>query len=134
LQKGVGQVETLFSIEETARYLKISKPSLYRLMAEQKIIPVKLGGRTLFTEKELTRFVDSLEQPATKSIENGVKKKRPRIKDLMPHEEELMGDEFKTAFEQMEIAIMNARALKWKTTSREVAERYIQILLDIIKQ
>jgi uncharacterized Zn finger protein len=69
-----------------------------------------------------------------KHVEKVVETIRPRMKDLMPHEEELMSEEFKTAFEQMEIAIMNARALKWKTTSREVAERYVQILLDIINQ
>ena len=78
-KKGIRVMENLFSIEETAKYLKISKPSLYRLMAEKKIMPIKLGGRTLFTEEELTRFVDTLKEEARvtrKTDQDGQKKKR----------------------------------------------------------
>lgn len=62
--EGIGLMENIYSIEEVVKYLRISRPSLYRLMVEKKIMPIKLGGRTLFTEEELTRFVDSLKDEA----------------------------------------------------------------------
>lgn len=40
--------------------LKISKANLYRLMSTGIIKYVKLGGRTLFKESELSEFIDSL--------------------------------------------------------------------------
>lgn len=54
-------MEKLYTIGEVAEMLRISKPSVYRLMSSGKLKPVKIGGRTLFKESELERFVDSLE-------------------------------------------------------------------------
>jgi len=42
--------------------LKISKANLYRLIARGHISPVKLVGRTLFTESELDRFIEKLKK------------------------------------------------------------------------
>jgi len=42
--------------------LKISKANLYRLIARGDITPVKLVGRTLFTESELDRFIEKLKK------------------------------------------------------------------------
>jgi excisionase family DNA binding protein len=73
-------MENLYTIEETAKYLKISKPSLYRIMAEGKIVSIKLGGRTLFTEEELTRFVDTLKEEARvrRKADRGGQEEEPR--------------------------------------------------------
>lgn len=54
-------MDKLYTIKETMELLKISKANLYRLMSAGKIKYVKLGGRTLFKESELERFIDSLE-------------------------------------------------------------------------
>jgi len=35
----------------------ISPASLYRLIGEKKIQPVKIGGRTMFTERDICDFV-----------------------------------------------------------------------------
>lgn len=53
-------MEKLYTIKETAELLRISKATLFRLMAEGKIIPLKLGKRSLFTEEEIVRFIKSL--------------------------------------------------------------------------
>ncbi|OPY85146.1 MAG: Helix-turn-helix domain protein [Syntrophorhabdus sp. PtaU1.Bin153] len=44
------------------KILSISRTNLYNLVKAGKIVPVKLGKRTLFTEDELSRFIDSLEK------------------------------------------------------------------------
>jgi excisionase family DNA binding protein len=54
-------MDKLYTIAEVATLLRISKPTLYRLMASGEIKSVKLGGRTLFKESEVERFVNSLD-------------------------------------------------------------------------
>jgi excisionase family DNA binding protein len=53
-------MEKFYTIKEVADLLRISKPTLYRLMSSGKLKAVKLGGRTLFKESELNRFIKSL--------------------------------------------------------------------------
>jgi excisionase family DNA binding protein len=53
-------MDKLYTIEETMSLLKVSRAGLYRLMSSGKLKHVKLGGRTLIKESELSRFIDSL--------------------------------------------------------------------------
>jgi excisionase family DNA binding protein len=53
-------VDTLYTVEETMSKLKISRAGLYRLISNGKLKSVKLGGRTLIKESDLSRFIDSL--------------------------------------------------------------------------
>jgi len=53
-------MDKLYTIKETMGLLKISKSNVYRLMTNGKLKAVKLGGRTLFKESELNRFIESL--------------------------------------------------------------------------
>lgn len=55
-------MEKLHSIKETLKILSISRTNLYNLVKDGKIVPVKLGKRTLFTEEELTRFIRTLKK------------------------------------------------------------------------
>jgi excisionase family DNA binding protein len=57
-------MEKLYTVEEARLALKISRGTLYTLIKEKKINPVKLGGRTLFTETELTNFIERLTKVA----------------------------------------------------------------------
>ena len=57
-------MEKLYTIKETADLLRISKATLFRLMAEGTITPFKLGKRSLFTEEEITRFINTLKKAA----------------------------------------------------------------------
>ena len=53
-------MDRLISVMEAMKILSISRTSLYALVKEGKIASVKLGGRTLFKESELNRFIESL--------------------------------------------------------------------------
>jgi excisionase family DNA binding protein len=55
-------MDKLYTIKETLGILKISKANLYRLITRGHISPVKLVGRTLFTESELDRFIEKLKK------------------------------------------------------------------------
>jgi excisionase family DNA binding protein len=60
-------MDTLYTINETFKLLKISRAKLYQLIEKGDLKPIKLGGRTLFTESELTRFIESLKRGAAES-------------------------------------------------------------------
>lgn len=53
-------MDRLYTVKETMEILKVSKANIYRLTASGKLDYVKLGGRTLFKESDLSRFIDSL--------------------------------------------------------------------------
>jgi putative molybdopterin biosynthesis protein len=55
-------MEKLYTIKEVAEMLRVSKVTLYRMMKDGKIQTVKLGRKTLFTEEELDRFIESLKK------------------------------------------------------------------------
>jgi len=57
-------MQELHTVNEVLRLLKISRANLYRLIKEGQIRPIKIGDRTLFTEKELNRFIEDLEKKA----------------------------------------------------------------------
>ncbi|HOD34327.1 MAG TPA: helix-turn-helix domain-containing protein [Syntrophales bacterium] len=61
-------MEKLYTVEETRQALKISRGTLYALIKGKKIKPVKLGGRTLFTETELANFIERLKKVASEPI------------------------------------------------------------------
>lgn len=53
-------MDELFTVKEVLAKLKITRATLYRYMAQGKITPVKLGGRTMFKESDLDAFIQSL--------------------------------------------------------------------------
>ena len=50
----------LHSIQSSTRILGIGRSSLYGLIAEGQIRIVKIGRRTLITDPEIRRYVESL--------------------------------------------------------------------------
>ncbi len=50
--------DRVFTAQEAADHLRISRGFLYKLIAAGKLRSVKLGTRTLFTGRELSRFVE----------------------------------------------------------------------------
>jgi len=50
----------LYSVKETCARLNIGRTLLYGLVADGKLTPVKIGGRTLFAESELDRYIAEL--------------------------------------------------------------------------
>ncbi len=46
------------TVEEAADYLRLSRATIYRLIREKKLRPVRAGGRTLFRRLELDDFLE----------------------------------------------------------------------------
>jgi excisionase family DNA binding protein len=53
-------MEKIYTVNETFSLLRISRAKLYKLIENGSLKPIKLDGRTLFTESELTRFIEKL--------------------------------------------------------------------------
>ncbi len=60
-------MDKLHTVAETAQLLHISRGNLYRLVAEGKLRPIKLGKRTLFSEQELEVFIEQLKKARHKT-------------------------------------------------------------------
>lgn len=54
----------IFSANEAADHLRISRAFLYKMIAADKLRPVKLGTRTIFTGRELLRFIEEASKAA----------------------------------------------------------------------
>ena len=59
-------MEKIYTINETFALLRISRAKLYKLIDDGSLKPIKLGGRRLFTESELTRFIEKLKAESKK--------------------------------------------------------------------
>ncbi len=57
------ETSRLLTVKETCSYLRISPPTLYRMIERRELIPVKIGKRTLFDKKDLDRFIDAAKGP-----------------------------------------------------------------------
>lgn len=57
---GSGGVEQpiLYTIEEAARLLRLSRTTLYELMWTDMLVPIRIGRRIRFTRACLERFVE----------------------------------------------------------------------------
>ena len=53
-----------FSVDETVRYLRTSRTTLYRLAAEGRLSPIKLGRRRLYRRTDVDAFAASLSAQA----------------------------------------------------------------------
>ncbi len=51
----------LVSVEVAAQMIDVSRSNLYKLIAEGKIHPLKIGRSTKFSTGELKRFINDLE-------------------------------------------------------------------------
>jgi excisionase family DNA binding protein len=52
------------TLNEVSEMLHLSKSSVYCYVGSRKIPHIKLGGRLLFPENDLTRWLDSMKKPA----------------------------------------------------------------------
>ena len=48
----------LLTVNEALEYLRISRPTFYRLIKQGKIKPVKIGKRTLIDKADLDRLIE----------------------------------------------------------------------------
>ena len=60
------ETSRLLTVTETCKYLRISPPTLYRMIERGELVPVKIGKRTLFDRKDLDIFIDAAKGPLGK--------------------------------------------------------------------
>jgi|MudIll2142460700_1097286.scaffolds.fasta_scaffold328151_2 excisionase family DNA binding protein len=53
-------MEKLYTVKETMEMLRISRPTLYRIVRSDALRSVKVKGKTLFKESELERYFQGL--------------------------------------------------------------------------
>jgi excisionase family DNA binding protein len=51
-------LEQLLTVEDVMRVLRISRPTLYRMLKSHKLQPVKIGKRTLFEMKDIRGLIE----------------------------------------------------------------------------
>ncbi|MBW1714578.1 MAG: helix-turn-helix domain-containing protein [Deltaproteobacteria bacterium] len=51
-------MEELITLEELSRYLKISKPTLYKLVERGKIPALKIASQWRFKKEDINRWVE----------------------------------------------------------------------------
>ena len=57
----------LLTVEEVMKVLRISRPTLYRMLKSSKLQPVKIGKRTLFEMKDIRSLVERSKMPAAQA-------------------------------------------------------------------
>ena len=70
-------LDKLLTVEDVMASLRISRPTLYRLLKSRQLIPVRIGKRTLFDPADIRAFVEASKQAAP-SAPAKAKKETPR--------------------------------------------------------
>jgi excisionase family DNA binding protein len=71
-------LEKLLTVEEVMTLLRISRPTLYRLLKSKALGPVRIGKRTLFDPADIRAFVEGSKQEAVPKTSQQKEKKQPR--------------------------------------------------------
>jgi len=66
----------LLTIDEIVDLLRISKATIHKLISKKAIIPVKIGGRTLFSRQEVRRFIERQTHTPLQGEKRGRKPKK----------------------------------------------------------
>ncbi len=51
------KIGEIFTLDEVAKYLKVGKRTIYRLVAEKKIPAFKVGGAWRFTRADIDQWI-----------------------------------------------------------------------------
>jgi excisionase family DNA binding protein len=58
------RTKLLYTVEEAAQLLSLSRTSVFKLIGDQKLVAVKIGGRRRIAHRALEDFVSSLQPVA----------------------------------------------------------------------
>jgi excisionase family DNA binding protein len=64
------RTKLLYTVEEAAQLLSLSRTSVFKLIGDQKLVAVKIGGRRRIAHRALEDFVSSL-QPVVGAEDQG---------------------------------------------------------------
>jgi excisionase family DNA binding protein len=56
----------LLTVKQACTYLNISHTTLYRMIERREIVPVIIGGRTLFDRKDLDELIEKAKTPGAR--------------------------------------------------------------------
>ena len=76
----------LLSVKEACYYLHLSRATLYHMIKRKEIVPVSIGGRTLFDRKDLDEMIEKVKAQGPQPIEEkGRKGRAPKAEPLTGH-------------------------------------------------
>ena len=55
-------MDKLYTLKELTGILKVSRATVYRLIEQGYIKPIKLGGKVLFVENEIEALIEKLKR------------------------------------------------------------------------
>jgi excisionase family DNA binding protein len=70
----------LMTVEDVMKTLRISRPTLYRLLKAGKLGPVRIGKRVLFDTKDIAAFIERSKKGGEDRQEEK-KKQKPKVKE-----------------------------------------------------
>jgi excisionase family DNA binding protein len=76
-------LDRLMTVEDVMENLRISRPTLYRLLKSNRLVPVRIGKRTLFDPKDIKAFVDAA-KGVSRVEENVSEQVSPKSKKTAP--------------------------------------------------
>jgi excisionase family DNA binding protein len=76
-------LDRLMTVEDVMENLRISRPTLYRLLKSHRLVPVRIGKRTLFDPKDIKAFVDAA-KGVSLAEENVSEQVSPKSKKIAP--------------------------------------------------
>jgi excisionase family DNA binding protein len=69
-------IDRLLTVEDVMANLRISRPTLYRLLKSNVLIPVRIGKRTLFDPADIRAFVEASKR--VDPVVNKAQQKEPK--------------------------------------------------------
>lgn len=64
VQRAVPVTEPLLTVPEVASILRVSRRTVEKLVSTNRLRPVRIGKRTLFTDREVAAFIASAQRRA----------------------------------------------------------------------
>jgi excisionase family DNA binding protein len=69
-------VEKLLTVRDLMNVLRISRPTLYRLLKSGKLKPVRIGKRTLFDANDIRAFIEQSKEATGEQNQQEKKRKK----------------------------------------------------------
>jgi excisionase family DNA binding protein len=108
-------LDKLLTVEDVMDILRISRPTLYRLLKSGSLIPVRIGKRTLFDPTDIRSFVEASkrgELPSAKTRQKKTASKREKTPVAPPKPEPKAAKAKKPSKEASQEATVKTRKIR----------------------
>jgi excisionase family DNA binding protein len=116
-------LQKLLTVEEVMQVLRISRPTLYRMLRAAKLEPVKIGKRTLFEMTDIRALIDRSKHGINQVVEEGKPKKVREPKKRIPRakgvKKEVATDEQKLAGKKTTSSKEQSEEVPLETTGKK---------------